>query len=162
MVVGTIQNWICALKSENRNNAIKVLSPTLMHYWNAIHQSPQKQFNHSESTRGRELPLTSVSLTFTPPELIDNARNTCTNEIINCLNHMNRVPSSPSDGFLRLPITPSRSDSRSERSISSFKREPESIIGEASMDGQSYFMIKYKGSFNNDLGIQIFHALFHL
>ena len=160
MVVGTIKNWICALKSENRIKAIQILSPYFMHYWNEIHQSSQKNF---ESTRGRESPLTSTSLTSTPSVLTDNARNTCSNETVHYLNHINRVPSSPSEGgLLRLPITPSLSDSRSERSISSFKREPESIIGEALMDGQNYFMIKYKGSFNNGLGIQIFHALFHM
>lgn len=139
----TIQSWISALKSSNRMIARKKLGVTWMPYWYALHPDT---LGDDESEQGVD--ESSGGLAATGSEagstmVVDEAHD----ELPDIIDIINR------DGLLRMQIIPNPvSLLETETSIQIPRREPQSIIGKATLNGQTCFMVKWKGPFEDELG----------
>lgn len=132
----TIRNWIGALRSSNREKAEAQLRTEWMCYWNALH--PDSQEDDESSNRQVESTITNgpESSAVESPESPD----------------IKEIKQELTDGFLRLAIDPTRSSYLME-TAGLTTREPHSILGQATLNGQTYFMVKWKGPHRDELGI---------
>lgn len=121
----TIQNWISAVKSTDRNASERKLGTRWMHYWDAL---------HSDS---RESDQTASSIKDDSESSATEARSTMTND-------------REFSDIIEIKYEP---DLIKPNPVSSTKREPHSILGQATLNGQAYFMVKWNGRYKDELGM---------
>lgn len=135
-----IDEWIAALKSSNRNETKRLFGNYWIKYWDALHRDLDYDLNQVGSTGGESI-------------VDDDARSMVKSESQQ-QQEMIEVKQESWDEFQMLPMTSSRDSLKKPRSSSSMSnRMPERIIGMANLCGQTYFMIKWRGAVENELGI---------
>lgn len=169
---GTIKTWISAMRCEDREYAAKILGsqfveyynkvqassasgqqvklrpveeepdcPEVIEYWHTLHpESYPAESSNRSVTSGSESTASEAGSTMAVEENHDELP-----EII-------EIKYEPADGFLKLPIKPNGASLMQPHSTTRIsKREPHCILGKATLNGQTYFMVKWKGPFEDEL-----------
>lgn len=164
--VRTIENWIWALKSSDREKAKRMLTKQFISYWDVIDRSSQDRSNQSKSSR---FSLSSQSIQDQNRSKVSQARSKKLAHFVEIrTERINEFDMKPikTEAIEDLPdiieikqesdetspdLIPTTSSRHSSRSM--LNKEPKRILGKATLNGQIYFMIKWKGKFEDELGM---------
>lgn len=137
----TIPQWVAALKTSKRKVAERQLGSSWMHYWYALHSDSDDESIRVESIQ--------TARSFT-----DEAGLSMADEENDELPDVIEIKQEPAEEFLRLPSKNNRASLIEPDSTSQIlKRKPRRILGKATLNGQTYFMVKWKGSYEEELGM---------
>lgn len=126
LYINNVASWITALKTSNRDNSNRSLGKNWMEYWHSLHPDSRDESINQVVGSASSVTADSKENHDDLPDIIE-------------------IKQESIDGFLKLPIKPNQAGVP--------KREPHSILGKANFNGKTYFMIKWKGPFPDELGM---------
>lgn len=141
--INTIYAWISALKSPNRSVAGHSLGKLWIEHWDAIHHhqsglsNPQSSWMNQEKSTRLVVVKREKEEEEEEPDIIEIKREE--------LEMMTQKTASSIHGANSMETV--------QRSARVSKKVPKRILGQATLHGQTYFMIKWKGPFEDELGL---------
>lgn len=150
----TIQKWVSALKSPRRNVAERQLGSRWIQFWEELHPESDDESNQEEPRR-RESIQSTMSFTARLESNTEETGSLMTDEGNDDeLPDIIEIKQESAEEFPRVPSKTSRANFMEPDSTTrNSKRKPRRILGKANLKGQTYFMVKWKGSYENELGM---------
>lgn len=159
---GTLTNWISRLKCSDRRRVEQYLGIEYIIYWDKMNNATK--LNQEESSREdntnnnyasddlmREERASLEAITPTASSLGDSSSSAgsvmTTEEVDNDLPEIIEIDSDDEYANVKPPVRGKLIESH---------KVPESILGKATLNGQTYFMIKWKGPYEDELGLSMF------